>query len=129
MKEVAESLEAERIPGTRHRPLASYTGLYYNAIRNWVIEIGLSGGELYSQFQGRADERYVLRHYHHDVFVWNLGYDDTVKRAQYCRPYAYYKMEFESHRMAKHCAEGPIDSIRWRHDALVPQGEIFCKNG
>jgi hypothetical protein len=96
LQKVAEQLEAERVPGTHHRPLEEYVGRYENAIKNWVVEIGLDvSNQLFLRFQSRRDEQYALRHYHHDVFVWNVSYDETVKRAQYRRPYEFYRFQFE----------------------------------
>jgi Domain of unknown function (DUF3471)/Beta-lactamase len=129
MKEVQAQLEKGRVLETEHRPLHAYTGRYYNVIRNWVIEVGISrAGELYLRFQGREDEQYTLRHYHYDTFVWNLPYNETVKRAQYCRSYAYYKMEFEPSALADGAQVSPIACIRWRHDPAVPEGEVFDKS-
>ena len=127
MNKVADRLESERILGTQHRALAAYTGRYYNALGNWFINVGICDGELYLEFQGREDERYTLRHYHYDIFVWNLDYDETVKRAQYCRPFDYYKIEFEPGISVDQNTDNPMTSIRWRHDASVPQGEAFSK--
>jgi hypothetical protein len=121
MQKVAEQLEAERVPGTHHRPLEEYVGLYENTIKNWVIEIGLDEShQLFLRFQGRLDEQYALRHCHHDVFVWNISYDETVKRAQYCRPYEFYRFHFEAH-------DGHIVHLRWHHDPNVKEGEVFSK--
>lgn len=126
MQKVQEELDRHRIPGTAHSPLTAYTGRYWNSIHNWVIEISLNalGQGLDLRFQAREDELYHLRHYHNDTFAWNLSYDETVKRAQYCRPVAYYKLEFES--VVKD-GEGDISQLRWRHDPAVPEGEIFLK--
>lgn len=126
MRKVQNELDRDHIPGTNHRPLAAYTGNYWNSIRNWVIEISLgTGGEgLDLKFQGREDERYSLRHYHNDIFVWNMPYDSIVMRAQYIRPIAYYKIEFVSNKKE---GEGGISHVRWRHDPYVPDGQTFAK--
>lgn len=122
MKNVAEQLERERKPGTTHRPLQEYTGAYQNAIKNWTIEISVdSSDQLNLRFQRRADEQYALRHYHDDVFVWNLTYDETVKRAQYCRSYKFYRFHFESNQ--NNC----ISFLRWHHDPNISEGEVFVK--
>lgn len=122
MEKVQMQLEKEREHGTLHRPVQEYVGIYRNAIMNWAIEIGTtSEGQLYLRFQRRPDEQYILRHYHYDIFVWNLTYDEMVKRAQYCRPHAYYKIQFGTD------AFGLISSICWQHDPNVPEGEIFLK--
>lgn len=122
MEKVRIQLEDEREIGTAHRPLHDYVGCYENDIKNWVIEIGVHpANSLYLRMQEREDEEYLLRHYHRDVFVWNLSYDETVKRAQYCRPYEYYKMGFES-------SDGDtINVLRWHHDPNIPDGETFKK--
>jgi len=121
MEKVAEQLEQERESGTDHRPLEEYTGIYENAIKNWVIHIGLDeSGELFLRFQGRLDEEYKLRHYNYDVFAWNLSYDETVKRAQYCRPHTFYRFYFESQN-------DRISFLRWHHDPNVAEGEVFTR--
>ena len=121
MKRVAEQLEKERIPGTGHRFLEEYVGIYENSIKNWVIDIGMDDAEqLFLRFQGRLDEQYALRHYQYDVFVWNLSYDELVKRAQYCRPCSFYKLYFEARN-------DQITSLRWYHDPNVKEGEVFVK--
>jgi hypothetical protein len=126
MQKVQEELDRHRIPGTSHRPLTAYTGRYWNSIHNWVIEVSLDavGSGIVLRFQAREDELYHLRHYHNDALTWNLSYDETVKRAQYCRPAAYYKLEFES---AVKNGEGRISQLRWRHDPAVPEGELFFR--
>lgn len=122
MEKVAARLEEERERGTTHRPLHDYVGMYENSIQNWTIEIGIDVDcQLFLRFQKRTDEQYVLRHYHHDVFVWNLTYDEMVKRAQYCRPHAFYRIHFE----AADC--GSVTRLRWHHDPNVAEGEVFTK--
>ncbi|MCJ1242226.1 hypothetical protein MMC14_010233, partial [Varicellaria rhodocarpa] len=76
----------------------------------------------------RDNEEYRLRHYHDDTFVWNVTYDDTVKRAQYCRAYPYYRIEFKLRPSKKGIlVRDPIDSLRWRHDSNVPEGDVFAR--
>jgi hypothetical protein len=120
---VAETLQDEQIMGTSHRPLAEYCGRYFNRIREWVMDIKLVDDKLCLEFLGREDERYALRHHHHDIFVRNLSYDDTVKRGQYIRDYMYYKIEFE---MSGETGD-LITTVRWRHDGAVPGGKCFTK--
>ena len=125
MEKVQEQLDKERIRGTTHRSLTSYVGSYRNATGNWVIEICTDRtGKLCLKFQARDDELYVLRHYHDDTFVWNLSYDELVKRVQFIRAYPYYKIGFESRASKKGAS---IDCLRWRHDESVPEGEVFTK--
>ena len=128
MEDVQDRLDKERIPGTDHQPLKSYVGKYYNKIDNWVIEVCINSlGTLCLKFQARDDELYILRHYHHDIFVCNLPYDELVKRGQYCRPYTYYKFEFESKASNHSISEQSINCLRWRHDTSVSEVEIFMK--
>ena len=122
MDQVQRQLDREQQHNTTHRSLEQYIGVYEYSIKNWAIEIGVADADnLFLRFQRRLDEEYTLGHYHHDVFVWNMSYDDLVKRAQYCRPYTYYKFEFEPG------SDGSISFLRWRHDPNVPEGEIFEK--
>ncbi|KPM37788.1 hypothetical protein AK830_g8770 [Neonectria ditissima] len=123
MDEVARDLADRRIEGTKPRSLKSYTGRYFNAMGNWFIDVKFVHESLVFKFLGLSDERYDLRHYHYDTFVWNMSYDETVKRAQYIRPYAYYCFEFEARDTG-----GAIECLRWRNDPSVPGGECFYKS-
>ena len=128
IEEVQKQLDNEQILGTMPRPLTDYVGKYRNDIGNWIIEIYIDdAGKLCLKFQAREDELYVLRHYQDNVFVWNLSYDEMVKRSQFLRPYAYYKIEFESSTRLYSLLGRPINRLRWRHDPNVPEGEIFIK--
>ncbi|EME41019.1 hypothetical protein DOTSEDRAFT_47244 [Dothistroma septosporum NZE10] len=121
MNEVEAELEAERIPGTQPRELSAYVGTYYNSLRNWSIAILLDEeGQLQLRLQSRDDEEYLLRHYHYDTFVWNLSYDEMVKRAQYIRPAHFYKFAFEASNQGS-----VIDRLRWQHDPEMKDGELF----
>lgn len=124
MDDVEKTLREERIIGTHPRDLMSYTGGYSNVIGNWYINIGVADEVLYLEFLGLEDERYLLRHYHYDMFVWNLSYDDLVRRGQYIRHAYFYRLEFET-------GEGSdaIVRLRWRHDPNVPEGEVFKQKG
>jgi hypothetical protein len=128
MQKVQEELDRHRIPGATHHPLTVYTGRYWNSVHNWVIEVSFDtlGDGLDIKLQAREDERYHLRHYHYDILLWNASYDKTVMRAQYCRPAAYYKMEFEAIRKE---GEGDISQLRWRHDPSIPEGRCFSQGG
>ncbi|KAI1146164.1 hypothetical protein F4825DRAFT_441459 [Nemania diffusa] len=123
MQAVEQTLCRDQIRGTKPRSLELYCGRYFNRIQNWFIDIGLDREEesLYLEFLGQAEERYYLKHYHHDTFTWNLTYDELVKRGQYIRDYEYYKLEFELDDAGDMC------SLWWKHDKSLPQGELFCK--
>jgi CubicO group peptidase (beta-lactamase class C family) len=128
MVQVETTLATEQIPDTKPRELGEYIGRYWNGIKNWLIEVGVSAeGELWMRMQGRTDEQYKLRHYHHDTFVWNMDYDSTARSGQICRPAGYWKINFEP--AARHCSQtaGCISMIRWQHDPLVEDGEVFTK--
>ncbi|KAI0440687.1 beta-lactamase/transpeptidase-like protein [Xylaria telfairii] len=124
MDAVEEKLRQEQIPGTKPRSLELYCGRYFNSIQNWFIDIkeDMERKGLYFEFLGLRDERYYLKHYHHDTFNWNLTYDELVKRGQYIRDYEYYKLAFEMGNTGEAC------SLRWKHDKSVPTGELFCKS-
>lgn len=120
MEKVEEVLKAERVTGTSPRVLESYTGRYFNSIKNWHVDIGIAEGTLYLEFLGRKDERYFLRHHHYDVFVWNLSYDELVSRGQSIQAADYYKFEFEMDNTGD-----KTHRLRWRHDSSVPESELF----
>lgn len=122
MEEVEDKLQRERIRGSEPRDLRSYTGRYFNLIEKWFIYILVNEeGQLCLEFLGLEDERYQLRHYHNDTFVWNLPYDEIVERGQYIRTAEYYKFEFIPDE------SGGITKLLWRHDWSVPEGEFLRK--
>ncbi|KAJ8133382.1 hypothetical protein O1611_g236 [Lasiodiplodia mahajangana] len=124
MDVVEQKLRREQISGTKPRAIKLYCGRYFNRIQNWFIDIKLDAEEnaLYLEFLGLSDEKYYLRHYHHDTFTWNLTYDELVKRGQYIRDYEYYKFAFEIDNTRE------ISSLRWKHDKSVPEGELFRRS-
>lgn len=131
MDKVAQQLENEKVPGTQHRPFEQYVGRYWNAIHNYFIEVIIdsdgNGQRLQFKFQGLESERFDLRHYDYDVFVWNTAFDEATKRARYIdRPAWYYKFFFESEGYESDPATPPaINILRWRYDATVEGGESF----
>ncbi|KAI1425224.1 hypothetical protein F5Y12DRAFT_748232 [Xylaria sp. FL1777] len=124
MDVVEQTLRQEQIPGTKPRSLALYCGRYFNSIQNWFIDINLDAekGALYLEFLGLADEKYYLKHHHHDTFSWNLTYDELVQRGQYIRDYEYYKLDFQLDHI------GEVSLLWWKHDKSVPEGELFRKS-
>lgn len=124
MQKVQDELESHRIPVTRPHALIACTEQYWSSTRNWVIEVLLDfrNQRLKMKLQARDDEEYCLRHYHNDIFVWSMSYDNAVKRAQYCRPADYYKVGF---RAREHESSDSFTHLRRRHDPSVPEGELF----
>lgn len=120
---MAKELERRRIPNTHHRPLAEYSGAYYNIIGNWCIEVFEDKGVLKVCFQGNRKLAYRLDHYHHDVFSWLLTRDEDVHRGRFpvIDP-AFYLMKFEFGD-----AGTTFDRLVWRHDPDIPGGEVFYK--
>ena len=131
MVRVENALREKRVLDTSARPLQEYTGRYFNTIQNFHITVEIEHLEtLRFAFQGLESERYLLRHYNFDVFVWNCDYDEIAKRAQYCRDSQFYVFAFEDGEGAdKGQASRCIQKLRWRYDESVVGGEIFEKRG
>jgi len=115
------SLERKRITGTHPKPLASYTGKYWNHVGNWHFEIFLekSGGLAFA-FQGDRKISHSLRHYNKDVFVWLLTQDENVATGRF--PYT-----CEGPWLLKFEAKGEtIEGMRWNQNGMR-DGEYFHK--
>ncbi|KAJ4182305.1 hypothetical protein NW767_013886 [Fusarium falciforme] len=106
------------------RPLDSYVGCYFNAVKNLFIDIGLDKeGNLYVSFMGRKRDTFELTTYQDDSFFWFLTHDEAAKLARY-----------DGHRenfyiLSFRCASGDkevIDALSWKHEpSLNSLGELF----
>ncbi|KAK3353874.1 beta-lactamase/transpeptidase-like protein [Lasiosphaeria hispida] len=115
------SLEEKRITGTHPKPLALYTGKYWNGVGNWHFDVFLeeSGGLAFA-FQGDRETSHSLRHYNNDVFVWLLTQDENVATGRF--PYT-----SEGPWLLKFEAEGEaIEGLRWNQNG-IRDGEYFHK--
>lgn len=98
MDRIKADLDANKIAGTSPRPLAYYTGKYWNQIRNFFIEISEVNGGLRICFQGRASDTFQLTHYHHDTFSWWAPYDELTRKGRVILDFSapYYLISFSS---------------------------------
>ena len=120
---MAKELEKHREPSTPIKPLAKYTGLYYNIIGNWCIDVFEDEG-LKMCFQQNREVPYRLEHYRHDSFSWLLTRNEAVLRGRFpvvCLDF--YIMIFGEADDAEN-----IDRLTWKHDPDVPNGETFLKS-
>ena len=119
-----DDLDKRQRHGTPIMPLSSYVGVYYNKVRTWRMEILEREGSLFMCIQGRKSQPYQLRHYHYDVFCWALTRDEDARRALFPYTYAeFYLLYFEKGE------NGLIDSVTWKHDPWVMDGEKFERTG
>ncbi|KAJ3528223.1 hypothetical protein NM208_g10304 [Fusarium decemcellulare] len=119
MDRVQAMLDKERKPGDPPGDLERYTGCFWHKSRQFCIVVELyERGELAMLLEGREDEKYGLRQYHHDTFVFNDTFDQIVDRGQWCKPHWFYKIEFIIQR-------GVTDALRWRIDGTKEQGTNF----
>ncbi|RMI99773.1 hypothetical protein CDV36_015966 [Fusarium kuroshium] len=106
------------------RPLDSYVGRYFNAVKNFFIDIGLNEeGNLYLSFMGRKRDTFELTTYQDDRFFWFLTHDEAAKLARY-DGYGedFYILNFRSSNRDKDV----IDTLWWRHEPSLPDlGELF----
>ncbi|CAG9947982.1 unnamed protein product [Clonostachys rosea f. rosea IK726] len=122
MDRVQKALDAEKEPSQLPSDLEQYTGIFRHKTEIFYLEIKLDTSKykesLSVKFQGQDEEKYKLRHYHYDTFVFNETFDQVVRRGQWCRPYSFYKIEF--------IVEGNnVNSLRWRFDDTEAEGHIF----
>lgn len=98
MDRIKKDPDTNRMVGTSPRPLDDYTGMYWNQIENFFIEISQVDGALQMCFQGRASEVFQLTHYHDDVFSWWMRYDEVARRGRTITDYqaSYYLISFSS---------------------------------
>ncbi|KAK3375820.1 beta-lactamase/transpeptidase-like protein [Lasiosphaeria ovina] len=115
------SLEKKRIIGTHPKPLASYTGKYWNHVGNFYFEVFLDEcGSVAFAFQGDRTTSHSLRHYNNDVFAWTLTQDENVATGRF--PYT-----SEGPWLLKFEAKGEtIEGLRWNQNG-IRDGEYFHK--
>lgn len=116
MDRIKAELDARKIPATFARPLAYYTGKYWNQIGNFFIEISEVDGGLRMSFQGRASEVFQLTHYHHDTFSWWMPYDEVARKGRLILDYSapYYLISFSSRD------GNGIHVLNWAWDPNMP---------
>ncbi|CAG8389661.1 unnamed protein product [Penicillium salamii] len=98
MDRIKKDLDTNKIVGASPRPLADYTGTYWNQIEDFFIEISEVDGDLQMCFQGRASEMFQLTHYHDDIFSWWMPYDEVARKGRTITDYpaSYYLISFSS---------------------------------
>lgn len=122
MDRIKRELDANKRMGTSPRPLAEYTGRYWNQIGNFVIEVSEMDGELRMAFQGKASEVFELSHYHDDTFSWWMPYDEVARRGRIVTDFQapYYLISFSSKD-----GDG-INVLKWAWDPNMATGvEVF----
>lgn len=126
MERVQEMPHKEKRPSDPPSNLGRYTGTFWDKTHQFRIVVTLcTQGDktrLNMSLQGRQDEKYTLRHYHQDIFVFNETFDQVVNRGQWCRPYWFYKIEF-----LPQDAKATVDALCWRIDDTEERGQIFKK--
>jgi hypothetical protein len=82
---MAKSLEEKLNPGTIPRTLDNGVGKYYNEIGGFSIEIRRSTHPEHLQlaFRGLGSQKWNLKHYHHDSFIWLITQDEAVSKARF----------------------------------------------
>ncbi|OTB08364.1 hypothetical protein M426DRAFT_19038 [Hypoxylon sp. CI-4A] len=79
-EETRRILAQERIIGTKSRELIEYTGRYYNSIKNFHLDVTISGDKLRMVAQGYQAVNYDLQHYNYDVFSWDCDRDAQTRK-------------------------------------------------
>lgn len=125
-KLVAELLQ-RRSPGTHHRDLSDYTGIYYNDARTMMIEVfidtshGVAG--LKMAFQSLESEVFPLIHYQHHEFTWLVSRNEFARRGRFTKYNAnHYKICFGSEAQ-----EDPVTYFTWWHNKFLFETEKFTK--
>lgn len=109
---VRNELEKHQVPGTKQRALKSFEGRYWNELKNYCIDISVTGnGSLSMRLQEDDSEVYLLHHYHYDTFSWLMEHDDIIKRGRMVPffDWEYYLMEFRGDSV-----DGNIHQLRWK---------------
>ena len=124
---LVDELERTRIPNTRSREYADYTGTFYNDARTMMIKIFLDpDGSLQLSFQGLENEKFGLTHYNYDVFTWLVTRNEFARRARFpnfdAQYPAYFKISFYAHSETN-----LITYLTWWHDRWLPEPERFTK--
>ncbi|KAL2689092.1 hypothetical protein Neosp_003144 [[Neocosmospora] mangrovei] len=130
MKRV-EGIQNELVDGrTRSepcRPLESYAGRYFNAVRNFFIDIGLNDqGNLHISFMGRKRDTFELKTYQDDSFFWFLTHDEAARLARYDG----YGQDFYILRFGSVKGDDDVvDVLWWKHEpSLDGFGEVFGRH-
>lgn len=119
-------LEKHRTPSTSPRDLGEYVGTYINKTDLIKLVVTLEGTNekacLYFALQGLESEKYSLKHYHNDEFVWLQSREELARRGKATiQESSYYKIRFEASN------GGAIDRLRWGHSPDTTGGETFHK--
>lgn len=124
---IEKRLQQEREPGTKPQKLTAYVGRYRNKANTFCIDIAVQGdGELYMCFQGVENETYRLRHYHRDIFVWNLSHNETARQGRFqTRPLCSYKIEF--HSLDGQAGDGKMNHLSWMYDESLLEPPVFLR--
>jgi hypothetical protein len=118
---VEQTLREGQIPNTTSQPLHTYEGKYFNKQGNWFMDVFLQDDQLVMCEQGDRSEVYPLKHYHNDVFSWELSQDESARRGRFPYPYPeYYLLTFQT-------GPGGVSSLLWTNDGAVPEPEVFKK--
>ena len=117
---VTEELRQKQKQNTSSRPLEVYVGVYWNAVKTMKIVVTLERGDLYWSVQGLKSEKYVLAHYHDDVFSWLRPRNELVARGRWVDQGA----EFWLIRFGA-TEGGDVDHLAWVHELEVSDGETF----
>ncbi|KAI8722774.1 Beta-lactamase domain-containing protein [Fusarium sp. LHS14.1] len=127
MKRV-EGIQNELVDGrTRSepcRPLESYVGRYFNAVKNFFIDVRLNDqGNLHISFMRRKRDTFQLKAYQDDSFFWFLTHDEAAGLARYDG----YGPDFYILRFGSVKGDGNVvDALWWKHEpSLDGFGELF----
>ncbi|KAI1123779.1 beta-lactamase/transpeptidase-like protein [Nemania abortiva] len=110
-------------PGSHSRPLSEYAGRYFNAVDNWFIEVTHDADGLAFSFQGRSTQTHRLEVFGPDTFGWPLTEEQSRRRGRW--PDLDVEMYFFYFGTDN---DGSIETLRWKHDPDVAEGEVFVKN-
>ena len=118
--QMAEKLEADRVPNTPQRRVSEYIGSYYNEIKDYYLDIFEENGELLLSHQGDRKQSYHLKHFNYDSFSWLLSRDECARRGLFPNTNLdFYILRFDVDE------QDNIDHVIWKHDPSVEQGEKF----
>ena len=123
--EAERNLQQERILDTTHRLMINYTGTFYCSQLCMTLEVKLGHPGLRLQVNGLKDQKFTLRHYHHDTWTFFPESREMCLRkglGGYLRVWRSFLLSFEGFY------EGHFRGVKWeRAERDAPPFE-FLRN-
>lgn len=120
---IEHDLQKARNSTPRSRPLEDYVGRYQDPDQEFHVDVEINKEDptqLVIYFQGLESQAWVLTHYHADIFLFPLSFNELAKRAKFTfvdQDYFLFKFQFGTET-------GDV-RLYWAHDPVVSAEEQF----